>query len=275
MKKLFLLGCMTAMWLVSAAQDKSKVDILKLPEQKKIQWTVDAGVSFNGAAGPNVETCEAKWRNSKYDGSFCSMIGFDLGGGFDLSYGKSPWYGGLYLHFGSAGYKTEESKSSNDSYNSPLGGVSVNRSRTKKTNTLDMYSLRLSPTFVGYKYKINESMMVSAHAGGYFSYYLFGKQKYDECSYSYSSYKGDTNEKNSHKKSETKISDVENMNSFDAGLDVGAAFHYGHFKVGFSWMRGFIPIYKGGSEITKIGKEERKVGNLYESDFRISIGYTF
>lgn len=271
MKKLFLLCCLTAIWSVSAAQ--SKGGVLNLPDQDKMQWNVNAGVLFNGVSGSNRLTQKAQWEYEKWEGSFPVLTGFNVGFGFDKSYGKSPLYGGLYVNFGTAGYKTKATKSSDNPYTSSSGVHAGQSSYTEKIYTLDMYNVSLSPTLIGYKYKINRSMMVGAHCGGFASYNLFGNLRYNY--YQHVHYYYDGSNKSSHDKSKTKISDMEDLSKFDAGLNLGAGFYYGRFNIDFSWIRGFVSINKGGSETIKVGKEERKVGNLYENDFRISIGYTF
>lgn len=271
MKKLFLLCFMTVVCVVSSAQ--SKKCILSLPDRYKMQWNVNVGVLFNGVSGSNKLTQKAQWENEKKNGSFPALTGFSIGFGFDKSYGKSPLYGGLYIDFGTAGYKTKATKYTDSPYTSSSGVHAGYNSYKEEKYTLDMYNIVLQPTFIGYKYIINKSMMVSGHLGGFASYNLFGKGKYNE--YSHSHYYYDGSDKDSNNKSESKISDMEDLSKFDAGLNLGIGFYYGHFNIDFSWMRGFVPISKGGSDTIKIGKTERKKGNLYESGFRISIGYTF
>lgn len=252
-----------------------KAEILDLPDfnNGKTHWRIGVGVIFNGVAGSGKGTQKALWEDDKMDGSYPTQTGFNISIGFVKSYAKSPLYGGLDLEFGSSGYNMKATKFSDTGKYEGSIGTGGSYSNTIETNNLEMYAIRLSPTILGYKYKINRMLAVDAHFGAYVSYNVAGKYKYEynrDVHYYY-----DNSNKNTHNESETKISDVENLRKLDAGLKLGVGFFAGHFNIDFSWNRGFIPMWGHGDDTIKIGKETYKVGNLYQNSFLLSLGYTF
>ena len=71
----------------------------------------------------------------------------------------------------------------------------------------------------------------AAHIGGYVSYDYAGKLKVEE------EYQGSSNDE------DVSLSDFENYNSFDAGMQVGVGLWFDRFNLDFTYQRGFIGIY--------------------------------
>lgn len=262
---------------VTTADAKSVGETLELPDfsSGETVWIVRAGVGFNGVTGSNIDTQKAIWENSSWDGSFKSSAGYDFSVAFNKSFGENPMYWGMELAFGMRGYKTdaEWQKSASSSVS---GGYDYH----KKTEegTLSAYNVRFTPFTFGYKYTFLERMAADVHLGVFASYDFAGNYKKYTTDHIVSTSK--YGNRNDFKENTDKVNlgDIEGMRKYDAGLNLGIGYWFGHFNIDFTWQRGFVPLYEGGSDEISIGGkkgQKRELGNLYSNNFQLRLGYAF
>ena len=234
--------------------------LLRLPEfgSGQFVWVIRTGVSLNNVTGSGVDDTKDNWSKSKWDGDFKNSLGGTISFGFQKSFTKIPLYWGAELGIGMRGYKSEaEWKYSNKS--SISGGYDSHTKESKEK--LNAFNTQLSPS-IGYQYKLGNNMAIDAHIGGFVSYDMFGKLKNELADHVYISSKYGTTNKKDKDSNETKISDIDKYQNFDAGLNVGIGFWYGHFNIDFSWKRGFIKILDTDSD-------------LYSNNIILRLGYAF
>lgn len=244
-------------------------ETLSLPDFKSgnAVWIIRAGVGFNNTAGSAIGTQKAMWDNDDWNGSFKSTTGYILTVGFNKSFGENPLYWGMELGFGTRGYNAE-SKYHSGKISS--WGDYIGSDRTRKL-ILSTYNVQLSPFTIGYKYTFLERMAADVHIGAYAAYDVMGNYKDKYLSYSYSSGQKRKSENNTKR----KISDMDSMHKYDAGLNLGFGYWFGHFNVDFTWQRGFIPIYEGGDKTVNVGKKSMKQGDYFTNNFQLKLGYAF
>ena len=119
---------------------------------------------------------------------------------------------------------------------------------------------------------------IKCHLGAYATYDFAGNEKV--FSSSYTSYQTSVGNKvkSDDDEASVDISDIKNLNRYDAGFNLGLGYWFGRFNIDFSWQRGFIPVYDDGDMLIKIGGkkgEEREYGNLFSNNFLLRIGYAF
>ena len=271
MKRLFFLICSLTTIIVSYGQE-----FLNLPafNSGKIVWIARAGIGFDCASGSNIDTQKAQWDYADWNGSFKASIGFDFTAGFNKSFGNSPLYWGMELGIGTRGYKTSaEWEKSNTSQIS--GALIRDYHRKTQENTLTTYNARISPFIIGYKYTFKERMAADIHLGVYGSYDFSGNYKTFVTDHIVSTSKYGDRDDYTEDSSKVKFSDLETLKKFDLGINLGIGYWFGHFNIDLTWQRGFIPIYKNGSDDIKVGKKTYKRGDLYSNNFTLKLGYAF
>lgn len=75
--------------------------------------------------------------------------------------------------------------------------------------------------------------------GGFVSVDFAGQQKVETYDRQVSS--GQVREKENSDK--TDIGDLDEYRRFDAGINLGVGFWYGHFNIDFTWQRGFVNMF--------------------------------
>lgn len=273
-KNLLVLVTIFMATLSFKANAQTSSNIFQLPDFKsgKTVWIVRAGIGFNGVAGSNKETQELQWDDGDWDGSFKKSVGYEVSLAFNKSFGKSPLYWGMELGLSTRGYKT--SSSWEKSFTSAVSGGYDYHGKFQDLKLL-CHTVKFSPFTIGYRYTFLNNMAADIHLGGYASYDYAGKLKSDYTDHIVSTSKyGNRNDKTTTS-TDTKIKDIDNMRSYDAGINVGIGYWYGKFNIDFTWQRGFISIYDDGDEDVKIGKETREKGNLFTNNFQLKLGYAF
>lgn len=257
-------------------------DQLELPEfSEKTVWIVRAGVGFNGVVGSNKETMKKSWNAQGWAGDFKGTTGYDFSVAFNKSFGGSPMYWGMELGFGMRGYKYDTGLSNSKTYENDYLGTSYIGVKKEEHVKLTAYNVRLSPFTFGYRYTFLDRMAADIHLGAFASFDFGGTYKADLVNVQSSSsdrYGYHTSDKSSS--GSVKIGDIDGYHRFDAGLNLGIGYWFGHFNIDFTWQRGFIPYYDNGDddvEITpKKGKSYKvKRGNLYDNSFVLRLGYAF
>lgn len=266
---LFFLG-LTFVVCASYAQSQ----VLQLPDfkGKKAVWIVRGGLGLNGVAGSYKETQQKVWEHSDYEGSFKSNPSYDFSIGFNKSFGSHPLYWGMELGFGTRGYK---STSSWEYSGTNTVGHGTDYHGKWNTDKLICHTVKLSPFTIGYKYTFCKNMAADIHLGAYASYDIAGKLKTEARDKIVSTSIYGNRNKDVTTSNSTKIGDIDGMKNYDAGINLGIGYWFGRFNVDFTWQRGFIAIYDGGSDKVKVGKETLERGNLYTNNFQIKLGYAF
>ena len=145
-----------------------------------------------------------------------SKIGYDFSVGFHKPIADFGMYWGMEFGLGTRGYKQSyEEKDVDYSYK----------------ESMLTHNVKISPITLGYKYAVTDFLKIDAHIGGYVSYDYAGKLKVEE------EYQGSSNDE------DVSLSDFENYNSFDAGMQVGVGLWFDRFNLDFTYQRGFIGIY--------------------------------
>lgn len=263
---------------LSAVQAADFSDVLELPNfnSGKAVWIVRAGVGINGVAGSATGTQKDLWEAGDWDGKFKTTAGYDFSIGFNKSFGEHPLYWGMNLAFGMRGYKTSASW---EKFGINTIGQGTDFHGKTEDVTLNSYNVQISPFTIGYKYSFLERMAVDAHFGVYASYDFAGsyKTKTTDTIISTSKY-GNRNDYKENE-SDVKISDLDNMRKYDAGINLGIGYWFGHFNIDFTWQRGFIPVFEGGDKEIQIGSgkkaQKKEVGNYFTNNFQLTLGYAF
>lgn len=107
------------------------------------------------------------------------------------------------------------------------------------------HNVRFSPFTIGYAYNFTDQIKADVRLGGYASFDYAGKYKIEE--------DGD--------KESWNISDIDDYQRFDAGINFGVGVWYDRFNLDFSYQRGVI----GAVEDVK----------WYTNNFMIRVGYAF
>lgn len=253
---------------------KAQAQKMELPNfnNGKVVWIIRAGINFNDVSGSNKETTKLQWNNNSWNGSFEKAIGYDVTLGFSKSFGNHPLYWGMELGMTTRGYKT--SASWEKSGTSSISGGSDYHGKFQDGTTL-CHTVKISPFTIGYRYTFLEKMAADIHLGAYASYDFAGKYKSDYTDHIVSTSKYGNRDDKTTTTTEIKIKDYEGMRRYDAGINLGVGYWLGKFNIDFTWQRGFIPIYEGGDEQIKIGKETHKCGNLFTNNFQLKLGYAF
>lgn len=260
MKKLFLIA--TLLITIISFDSSAESNIFELPDfnSGKTVWMVKAGVSFNSAAGDWKDNTKDAWENTytklPLDASFPSQTGFDVSVSFNRSFSHRPLYWGMELGIGTRGYKANANWSKT-TVSSGWGDVI---SHTVKQNiTFSTYNIGYHPFIIGYKYQFLKNMAIDAHASAFVSFDIAGQQKIYNYDYQLSS--NVPREKESTNK--IKLSDMDGYHRFDAGLNIGIGYWFGHFNIDFSWQRGFINMVDS-DDIT-----------YNAQSFKLKLGYAF
>lgn len=260
MKKLALLTLAILSWTTVGAADFGRT--LESPDfnSGKTIWIVRAGIGLNGTAGGAKDAQIEAWKDNNRDGSFKTTPGFDVSFGFNKSFGEHPLYWGMELTLGTRGYKTsavfERSASSSVS-----GGSDYHKKVVDEK--LSTYNVQLSPITIGYKYTFLERMAADIHVGAYAAYDFAGNYTVLTEDIIHSTGKYGSQNKHTSDKEKVKIGDIDGMHKFDAGMNLGIGYWFGHLNVDLTWQRGFVPIYKGGDD------------HLYTNNIQIRLGYAF
>lgn len=279
MKRIFIITALIVISISGWSQNWGK--LLQLPDFKsgKPVWIIRAGIGFNNVTGSAIDTQNSQWDKSKYDGNFKANVGYIFTVGFNKSFGNHPLYWGMELGLGVRGYKTHAVKDSRIEYD--LGNMSGNHYIVNTSDeTLTCYNAQILPFTIGYKYSFLERMAIDIHVGAYASYDFAGKDKIYTSKESHYSGTAGNNDKFEKKKNSIKISDMDHLHKYDAGLNIGIGYWFGRFNVDLTYQRGFIPLFKGGDEMVDIGGkgkkgDQREKGNFFSSNFQLRLGYAF
>lgn len=133
--------------------------------------------------------------------------GYNVTYGFQKPVGSIGTYWGMEFGLGSRGYKFSESDIE---------------------TSLVAHNVQISPFTFGWKYGIINDFKVDVHVGAYASGDYTGKAKIKE----------DGEEESA------SMSDWEDWNRFDAGINVGFGVWYNRFNLDFTFQRGFIETFK-------------------------------
>lgn len=224
----------------------------------KTCWIVRAGAGFNSASGDWKGSMQKSWENShKIDmtkSSFPSPTGFDVSIAFNKSIKQMPVYWGMELGIANRGYKAEAEWHSGkfSSFGDYIGH------HIKQNQSLTAYDIYLTPIMFGYKYELLSNMTIDAHLGGFASVDFAGELKNYE--YDWQTSSGHDREKESTHK--TNISDISSYRRFDAGLNIGVGFWYGHFNIDFTWQRGFVNVFDFDA-------------TMHSQSLKLRLGYAF
>lgn len=277
MRKLAFIAMLAIVSVSSQAQKTCKAFTLPEFTTGKTVWMIRAGIGFNGVAGNAIDTQQALWKDEKYVGSFKKNMGYNAMFAFNKSFGAHPLYWGMELGFSMRGYKTSAVKESIVDYSVAAGS---GHTYSKKTGemTINIYDAQFAPFIIGYKFVIKDRMAADIHLGAYATYDFAGNEKV--FSSSYTSYQTSVGNKvkSDDDEASVDISDIKNLNRYDAGFNLGIGYWFGRFNIDFSWQRGFIPVYDDGDMLIKIGGkkgEEREFGNLFTNNLLLRIGYAF
>lgn len=125
-----------------------------------------------------------------------------------------------------------------------LGSRGFSYKDGEEEDNLLSHNVRFSPFTFGYAYNFTDQIKADVRLGGFASFDYTGTYKKD------SGYEGEYN-----------ISDFDDYQRFDAGINFGIGVWYNHFNLDFSYQRGFM----GMAENTK----------WYTNNFMIRVGYAF
>lgn len=232
----------TVLFGMSTLLSTTHAQVLDLPDfnSGKPMWIIRAGVNFNNAVGDWKDEMKDSWEGAHRidlkDSSFPSNTSFDVSFGFNKSFGNRPLYWGMELGFSTRGYKTNAEWASghvSETFGDYIGHV------IKEKQTLTAYNVNLVPFTIGYKYTFLDRMAVDVHLGAFVSYDFAGKMKIYNYDWSTSSGRDRVKENTTS----TKISKRDKYSDFDAGINLGVGYWYGHFNIDFSWQRGFIDMF--------------------------------
>lgn len=249
--------------------------VLALPEfnDGRPHWIVRAGVGFNGVMGSNKKTQSLIWEDGKQDGAFNFNTGYVFSLGFNKSFGHHPLYWGMGLMFGMRGYATYALKEIKTKRVETSFGISGYYGSQEAEESMQSYNAQLSPFIIGYKYVFLKRMAVDAHVGVYASYDFAGN--YVQSTRKDIYYYGNYTPLHESASSEIKISDYDIMRKYDVGMNLGIGYWFGRFNLDFTWQRGFIPLFDNGDREVTIDKKTREWGNLFTSNFQLTLGYSF
>lgn len=246
MKKLFVIA--VAFAGISSCFNPMQAKVLDLPDfnSGKPVWIIRAGVDFNSMTGNWKGEMRDSWDNlykiDQKEGSFPSNTSFDVSFGFNKSFGHRAIYWGMELGVATRGYKANAEWSSghvSENFGDYIGHT------IKQNQSLTSYNVNLTPFIIGYKYVFLNRMAVDIHVGGFVSYDFAGKLKVYDYDWKTSSGRPRTSEKTTS----TNIGDLSNYNNFDAGLNLGIGYWYGHFNIDFSWQRGFVDLFDSNTSM--------------------------
>lgn len=239
MKKFFQVVIMTICLGIGIADVNAQV--FNRPDfETNTVWIVRAGVGFNKCVGDWKDQVKEGWESAhridQQKGDFPSNASFDVSVAFNKSIKQLPIYWGMEMGISSRGYKTDAEWYSG--HVSSTWGDFIGH-RIKETESLTAYNVYLTPIMFGYKYNLLSNITLDAHIGGFVSYDFTGKRKLYIYDWSTSSGR----DKVTEKESSTNINDLKSYRNFDAGLNLGLGFWYGHFNIDFSYQRGFIDMF--------------------------------
>lgn len=220
----------------------ANAEVLERPDFNggKTVWIVRAGVNFNSAVGDWKNDMKDAWENSHsiplVDNGFPSNTSFDVSAAFNKSFKNIPMYWGMELGISTRGYgtKAEWYKGTVSSHFGDFIGH-----RIKQEETLTAYNVNFTPIMVGYKYNLLSAMTLDVHLGGFVSYDFAGEYEVYNYDYQISSNKPRVQESTN----KVDIGDLDKYSCFDAGINLGIGFWYGHFNIDFTWQRGFVNMY--------------------------------
>lgn len=266
--------CLSSFSVLSAQAENN---VLALPEfsSGKPVWIIKAGASFNSVVGSATKTTKTRWENNEYDGVFKYNTSYDVSFGFNKSFGKSPMYWGMDIKLGTRGYGTDAKYYKNET---KKYGIRF-ETAINETFSLTTYNVYLSPFTFGYRYTFLERMAADIHLGIYASYDFAGKGK----AYT-SKHKKDWQDgllylnRTEENESKYDIKDDDNMHKYDAGINLGVGYWFGHFNIDFSWQRGFIPMFVDGDKMVSVGNgknDKMQAGNYYTNSFQLKLGFAF
>ncbi|MGM9693344.1 MAG: outer membrane beta-barrel protein [Alloprevotella sp.] len=230
MKKIFLLAIAAFMFTTGMQAQIVRSQSATIEREKtpsNTQWYMRVGVGFAKWVGSDWETDD--------DESNKANIGYDFMFGFQKKFGSSDLYWGMEYGLGSRGYKlVVEDKDYDYKYTEKLMG----------------HNIKIVPFQLGYKYTFGGTdVSIDPHISAFVSVDYTGKIKEKE------EWEGDTDEE------DYSISDFDDYQRVDAGLQFGVGVWFKNFNVDFTYQRGFIPVVK-----------DYKV---YNSQFMIRLGFAF
>lgn len=113
--------------------------------------------------------------------------------------------------------------------------------------TVRAHTLRLVPAQISFQPQVGYDVYLDFHAGGFISYDYAGR---------YTNFKGYF-----QKDDCIKLSEMDNFNRWDAGIQVGAGLWFYYFNVDFTYRHGFVGMISG------------KDG--FSNNFVLRVGYAF
>lgn len=259
MKKIF--GILVAVAGLCSFNGNAQSKVLELPDfnSGKTVWIVRVGVDFNSATGDWKDMQRDAWEKShKIDlikSDFPGSTGFDVTVGFNKSFGAMPLYWGMDLGIATRGYKSAAEWYSGK-VSSTFGDYIGHR--IKEDVSLTAYNVNFTPFKLGYKYTFLKRMAVDVHLGGFVSFDFAGTYKIDNYDWQTSSGQPRTKEESTS----VSIGDLDKYRRFDAGLNLGIGYWYGHFNIDLTWQKGFINMYDMDN-------------SMKSQALKLSIGYAF
>lgn len=230
MKKIFLLAIAAFMFTTGMQAQIVRSQSATIEREKtpsNTQWYMRVGIGF------------AKWVGSDWemddDESNKANIGYDFMFGFQKKFGSSDLYWGMEYGLGSRGYKLVYEDKDYD---------------YKETNKLMAHNIKIVPFQLGYKHTFSGTdISIDPHLSAFVSVDYTGKFKEKVES------KGDTDEE------DYSISDFDDYQRVDAGIQFGVGVWYKNINLDFTYQRGFIPVEKDYK--------------IYNSQFMIRLGFAF
>lgn len=236
MKKLFALAVAA---LFCTAINAQVVTATKYTKAKnKTQWYVKAGMNISGMSGDAFE-------------DFGSIVGYNIGIGFDSPIGTSGLFWSSGLSLATKGCKFDESYS--------------------ESNWSESYEVKFNlnkleiPLTIGYKYKIDNDWTVDARFGAFVNYDLWGKMtvEYTETDY------GETYTE----KYEENVGDFDGWNRVGAGLLIGIGGWWQNLNLSLTYEFGLINQLD--DEYSYYDEYYYGGGGGKEHNFMISVAYAF
>ncbi len=120
-------------------------------------------------------------------------------------------------------------------------GYQVKEKQYDYEASLIAHNIQVSPFTFGWKYGITDQIKIDAHIGAFASFDYTGKYEDDDDS--------------------IKMSDWDDWNRLDAGLNLGIGVWYNRLNLDLTYQRGFVDTFKDSE--------------VYASNFMIRLGIAF
>ena len=240
MKKIMrfaVLSILCSFSFVSQAQESSS-----LPDgftNGNIVWIIRTGVSLNNVSGSGVDETKTNWADQKCYGEYKNLFGGNLSFGLYSPLGSSPVYIGTYFSVDMRGFKTSAKWKEGSSY------------LTSQSTRLTAFNAHVSPLSIGYIAKLSKNTALDLHIGTFFSCDFAGSYKTEM-----------ENSDNTKVSASDDISDLEDYNKYDFGLNGGIGLWYNHWGIDLKYQRGISSIFKGGKD-------------YISNNIQLSLGYAF